>query len=55
VTTKLAETRRRIAELRRLTSELEGAAAHLATPADDGPCDGGCACMTAPVPARATR
>jgi DNA-binding transcriptional MerR regulator len=50
VTEKLAETRRRIDELTALTAQLEVAAAHLAGPAVDGPCEGTCACMTVPTP-----
>ena len=53
VTTKLADTRRQIAELTALTGQLEVAAAHLAGPAADEPCDGGCACLTVPVGAPA--
>ncbi|HEX7167821.1 MAG TPA: MerR family transcriptional regulator [Acidimicrobiales bacterium] len=45
VTAKLAETRRRLAELETLRRQLEDAAAQLAGPAVDGPCDGDCACM----------
>ena len=55
VTAKLAETRRQIAELKVLATQLAEAAAHLAAfPGDDdaGPCDGTCACMTVAVPAR---
>ena len=57
VTTKLADTHRQIAELTELTTQLEVAAAQLAGPADDGPCDGDCACMrvTAPKAVRRTR
>ena len=47
VTTKLAETDRQIAELQALRSQLTGAAAQLAGPTVDGPCDGGCACLSA--------
>ena len=47
VTVKLGEVERRIAELRALRSQLEEAAAQLAAPAEDGPCDGDCACIRA--------
>ena len=45
VTTKLADTARQIDELTALHAQLEAAAAQLAVPADDGPCDGDCACL----------
>jgi MerR family transcriptional regulator, copper efflux regulator len=45
VTTKIADSQRRIAELLALTAELQVAAAQLAGPAVDGPCDDGCACF----------
>lgn len=44
VTAKLAETRRRIAELTAFADQLHAAASRLAGPAVDGPCDEGCAC-----------
>lgn len=44
VTAKLADVERRIAELTALTDQLRHAAAQLAGPATDGPCDEGCAC-----------
>ena len=47
VTTKIADTRRRITELVALAAELQVAAAQLAGPAVDGPCDDGCACLGA--------
>ena len=47
VTAKLAETDRQIAELTALRAQLADAASVLAGPTPDGPCDGGCACMTA--------
>ena len=50
VTTKILDTRRRITELVALAGELQEAAAHLAGPAVDGPCDDGCACLGAPDP-----
>jgi DNA-binding transcriptional MerR regulator len=45
VTAKLAEAERQIAELTRLTGELRVVAAQLASPAMDGPCSDGCACL----------
>ena len=45
VTSKLAETERRIAELQALHHQLEDAAVQLAGRALDGPCDGACACI----------
>jgi DNA-binding transcriptional MerR regulator len=45
VTAKLAETERRIAELTALTEQLRHAAAQLAGPPLDAPCDEGCACL----------
>lgn len=47
VTTKLAETQRQIAELTALHSQLGDAAAQLARPTLEGPCDGECACIRA--------
>jgi DNA-binding transcriptional MerR regulator len=55
VTDKLAATRRQLAELTELSVQLEEAAAHLAVPAADGPCDGNCACMTLSAPANRRR
>jgi DNA-binding transcriptional MerR regulator len=53
VTSKLDETRRQIAELEALHAQLAEAAAQLAAPAVDGPCDGECACLRAgATPAR---
>jgi MerR family transcriptional regulator, copper efflux regulator len=46
VTTRLADAERQIAELIALAEQLRLAAAHLAGPAVDGPCDEGCACFT---------
>jgi MerR family copper efflux transcriptional regulator len=45
VTTKLAAAERQIAELTALAEQLRRAAAQLAGPATDGPCDEGCACL----------
>lgn len=45
VTTKLAAAERQIAELTALADQLRDAAAQLAGPAIDGPCDEGCACV----------
>jgi DNA-binding transcriptional MerR regulator len=44
VTAKLADAQRQIEELTALTEQLRYAAAQLAGPAVDGPCDAGCAC-----------
>jgi DNA-binding transcriptional MerR regulator len=49
VTTKIADARRQTAELDALTSDLEQAAAQLAGPAVDGPCDADCACFAGEV------
>jgi MerR family transcriptional regulator, copper efflux regulator len=45
VTTRLADAERQIAELTALVEQLRHAAAQLAGPAIDGPCDEGCACL----------
>jgi MerR family transcriptional regulator, copper efflux regulator len=45
VTDKLADTQRQIAELTALSQQLRDAAAQLAGPAIDGPCNEGCACL----------
>lgn len=45
VTTRLADAERQIAELTTLAEQLRHAAAQLARPAIDGPCDEGCACL----------
>ena len=45
VTTRLADAERQIAELTALAEQLRHAAAQLAGPAIDGPCDEGCACL----------
>lgn len=45
VTTKLADAERQIAELNALTDQLRHAAAQLAGPALDGPCNEDCACL----------
>ncbi|MDY7101190.1 MAG: MerR family transcriptional regulator [Actinomycetota bacterium] len=47
VTTKIADARTRSAELVRLTAQLQTAAARLGGAPIDGPCDEGCACMSA--------
>ena len=53
VSAKLIEAQRQIAELTALTGQLHAAAAQLAGPAIDGPCDDSCACIAAgPAPAR---
>jgi MerR family transcriptional regulator, copper efflux regulator len=44
VTTKLADAEHQIVELTALVEQLQDAAAHLAGPATDGPCDEMCAC-----------
>ena len=44
VTGKLADAQRQIAELSALSDQLRDAAARLAGPAVDGPCDDSCAC-----------
>ena len=46
VTEKLADTRRRIAELTAFADQLAQAADHLAGPASDLGCDEHCACLT---------
>ena len=46
VTTKVAEAEHQIAELTALVDQLQQAAAQLAGPATDGPCDETCACLT---------
>ena len=51
VTDKMAAARRQIAELEALTGQLAGAAAQLAVPAVDGPCDETCACVSEVPPA----
>ena len=48
VTNKIADAQAQIAELAQLTTQLQSAAAHLAGPAVDGPCDDSCACVTEP-------
>jgi MerR family transcriptional regulator, copper efflux regulator len=45
VTTKLADAQRQIAELAALSDQLRHAAAQLAGPAIDGPCNEDCACL----------
>ena len=45
VTTKLADAQRQIGELTALSDQLRHAAAQLAGPAVDGPCNEGCACL----------
>jgi MerR family copper efflux transcriptional regulator len=51
VTSKLAETERRIAELAALQDQLRHAALLLSGPAIDGPCDAACACTAIEGPA----
>jgi MerR family transcriptional regulator, copper efflux regulator len=46
VSAKLADAERQIAELMALTVQLHDAAAQLAGPAVDGPCNDDCACLT---------
>jgi DNA-binding transcriptional MerR regulator len=46
VSDKIAETQRQIAELNAFGDQLRHAAAQLAGPASDGPCDEHCACLT---------
>ncbi len=46
VTAKIADARRRIAELVRFTAQLQTAAAHLGDAPTDGPCSPGCVCLT---------
>ena len=55
ITAKLAAARRQIAELTRLTEQLEDAAALLAGPASDGPCGPDCACLQLPTGEPAAR
>jgi len=45
VTAKLADAQRQIAELTALTEQLRHAAAQLAGPAVDGPCNEDCVCL----------
>lgn len=45
VTSRLADAEHQIAELTALAEQLRQAAAQLAGPAIDGPCDEGCACL----------
>ncbi|MGQ0616087.1 MAG: MerR family transcriptional regulator [Acidimicrobiia bacterium] len=45
VTSKLADAQRQITELTALSDQLRHAAAQLAGPAIDGPCDESCACL----------
>ena len=46
VTTKLAVAEHQIAELTVLVGQLRDAAAQLAGPATDGPCDETCVCLS---------
>ena len=50
VTEKIDDAHRQAHELVAFGAQLETAAAHLAGPASDGPCDEGCACVRAPEP-----
>ena len=45
VTSKIAAARRQIDELAAFSAQLDQAAAQLAGPPTDGPCDDGCACV----------
>ncbi|HKE72226.1 MAG TPA: MerR family transcriptional regulator [Acidimicrobiales bacterium] len=45
VTAKIAAARRQIDELAAFSAQLDQAAAQLAGPPSDGPCDDGCACV----------
>jgi DNA-binding transcriptional MerR regulator len=47
VTARLGQTQQRVVTLIELAAQLQSAAARLAEPASDGPCDPGCACSTA--------
>jgi DNA-binding transcriptional MerR regulator len=49
VTSKLAEAERQVAELTALSDQLRHAAARLAGPAVDGPCNESCACLALDV------
>lgn len=53
VTSKIDAATAQLAELTAFTAQLQRAAAQLGTEPADGPCDGGCACMTAAAPAPA--
>jgi DNA-binding transcriptional MerR regulator len=46
VTARIGDAERRLAELTALKAQLLEAAAQLAGPATDGPCDDGCACVS---------
>ena len=46
VTAKLDAARRQVAELAEFAEQLSAAAGQLASPATDGPCGSGCACMS---------
>lgn len=50
VTSKIDAATAQLAELTAFTAQLQRAAAQLGTEPVEGPCDGGCACMTAPTP-----
>jgi DNA-binding transcriptional MerR regulator len=47
VSARLAQTQERVVALLELAAHLQSAAARLAGPTTDGPCDPGCACSTA--------
>jgi DNA-binding transcriptional MerR regulator len=49
VTAKINEAGRQMAELAALVDQLRDAAAHLAGPPTEGPCDETCACASAPA------
>lgn len=55
VTTKLGQAERQIAELTALADQLRHAAAQLAGPATDGPCDETCVCLTFSMSSKAAR
>ena len=48
VTDKIDSAQRQLAEVTTFTAQLRTAAAQLADEPTDGPCDDGCACLTAP-------
>jgi len=50
VTAKICDANERIDALDRFTTQLRAAAARLAGPASDGPCEAGCACLAPSAP-----
>jgi DNA-binding transcriptional MerR regulator len=54
VTARLGQTQQRVVTLIELAAQLQSAAARLAGPPSDGPCDPGCACSTAAAPTATT-